>query len=157
LFLICFFSCDLYTYGQLGGADKTETLYPGGPEFEGIMSSMSGVWYSRYAGIGRLDGYRIGKMRGFEALAEESGKETIFDRLSPNMTTDGYLETAGVPNETFTAGSGSCFLLYDDTVYGEGEDGTGGNGGWDFFITRYMGIVRAVNIFNRNPGRSGYT
>jgi hypothetical protein len=146
-------SCDTYTYGQLGGADQTETLYPGDPEFESIMSNMCGVWYSHYAGIGRLDGYRIGKMADYYELAVESRKEAIFDRLSPNMTKDGYLETAGIPKETFTAGSDSYFLLYDDTVYGEGEDGTGGNGGWDFFIMRYIGIVRAVNVFNGNKDR----
>jgi hypothetical protein len=41
------------------------------------------------------------------------------------------------------------YIFYDDTVYGQGKDGTGdGNGGWGF---DYMGIVRAVNIFNNNP------
>jgi hypothetical protein len=84
-------TCDLYTYGQLGGADQTETLYPGDPEFERIMSSLSGVWYSHYAGIGRLDGYRIGKMRDFAALVEHSGKTALFPKLaSPPETRDNY-------------------------------------------------------------------
>jgi hypothetical protein len=92
-------------------------------------------------------------MSDYYGLAVESRKEAIFERLSSNMTTDGYLETAGIPNETFTAGSGNYFLLYDDTVYGAGEDGTGGNGGWDFFVMRYIGIVRTVNVFNGNKDR----
>jgi hypothetical protein len=134
-------SCDLFEYGQLGGADQTETLYPGDPEFERIMSSLSGVWYSHYAGIGRLDGYRIGKMRDFATLVE--GKTALFPKLThPPVTHDNFPYT-----------DDNYFLLYDDTVYGESEDSTGGNGGWDFFIMRYIGIVRAVNIFNGNKDR----
>jgi hypothetical protein len=136
-------TCDLYTYGKLGGADQTETLYPGGPEFESVMSDMSGVWYSRYAGIGRLDGYRIGKMEDFAALVEDSGKAALFPKLaSPPETYGKY---------PFT--NNDYFVFYDDTVYGEGEDGTGGNGGWDFFVMRYIGVVRAVNVFNGDSDR----
>lgn len=132
-------SCELYTYGKLGGADQTETLYPGDPEFESIMASMSGVWYSHYAGIGRLDGYRIGKWQDIgEVMA---GKTALFPGLA--------LKTANLPQPW----NGDYFVFYDDTVYGEKEDDTGGNGGWDFFIMRYIGVVRAVNIFNGDSDR----
>jgi hypothetical protein len=135
--------CEMYGYGQLGGADKTETLYPGDPQFEQIMSSLSGVWYSRYAGIGRLDGYRIGTWNEFNDLVINSEKAALF----PNMTAP-YTSSTG---ESFVPGD--YFVLYDDSVYGEKEDGTGGKGGWDFFVMHYTGIVRAVNVFNGDPDR----
>jgi hypothetical protein len=133
----------MYGYGALGGADKTDTLYPGDPGFEQILSSMSGVWYSRYAGLGRLDGYRIGLRQDFASLVTDSGKAALFPKMTAPYTT--------CTGESFNPGD--YFVLYDDTVYGEKEDGTGGNGGWDFFVMRYAGIVRAVNIFNGDPNR----
>ncbi|MDR1566481.1 MAG: hypothetical protein LBS48_04255 [Treponema sp.] len=79
-------SCDLFTYGKLGGADYTKTYCPDSPDkenkavFESIMSSLSGVWYSRHAGVGRLDGYRIGKWRlDYEALIKNAGAVNIFN------------------------------------------------------------------------------
>jgi hypothetical protein len=141
-------SCGLYNYGQLGGADETGTFYPDNGVsgvFKDTMTALSGVWYSRYAGTGRLDGYRIGKWKDFKELVEDSGKAALFP---------------GMVKETCTAETGSSipkdedyFVLYDDTVYGQSDDGTGGNGGWDGLVTRYIGIVRAVNIFNGDAGR----
>jgi hypothetical protein len=136
-------SCEMYKYGASGGADKTETLYPKTPGFESLMASMSGVWYSHYAGVGRLDGYRIGKMRDFDALVVKSGKGAFF----PEMTTP----PATYGSHPFTGDD--YFVLYDDTVYGQRDDGTSGNNGWDDLITRYIGIVRAVNIFNGDVDR----
>jgi hypothetical protein len=135
----------MYGYGKLGGADQTGTLLPytgTHDTFEDTMSFMSGVWHSHYAGIGRLDGYRIGKWKDFKELVEDSGKAALFPRME---------------RETYTGETGSnmpdgedFFVLYDDTVYGQGEDGTGGNESWGF---GYMGIVRAVNHFNGDPNR----
>jgi hypothetical protein len=133
----------MYEYGKVGGADKTEPYYPGEAEFERIMSSLSGVWYSRYAGIGRLDGYRIGGREDFTALVEDSGKGTLFPEMAAPYTT--------YTGEDF--GPGDYFVLYDDTVYGQTDDGTGGNGGWEGFVMRYTGIVRAVNVFNGDTER----
>jgi hypothetical protein len=131
-------------YGKLGGADNTSTTYSGG-QFEKCMSLMSGVWYSHYAGTGRLDGYRIGKWSEFNSLM--TGKIALF----PNVET---------PYKTYTNQSGSYtpdandyFVFYDDTVFGQKDDDTGGNGGWDMLVTRYIGIVRAVNIFNGDTKR----
>jgi hypothetical protein len=142
--VLCFVfaSCD---YGLIGGADKTETIQPGDPGFANIMSSLSGVWYSRYAGKGRLDGYRIGVWTDFKGLLEDSGKINLF----PNavMPYETYTEQAGTARA-----AGDYFVFYDDTVFGEGEDGTGGSGGWDSPAC-YIGIVRAINVFNDDPGR----
>jgi hypothetical protein len=35
-------------------------------------------------------------------------------------------------------------------VYGQDDEGEGGNGGWGDRVTRYAGIVRAVNVFNND-------
>jgi hypothetical protein len=138
-------SCDLYTYGQLGNADQTQKF--SGSEYDQIMSSLSGVWYSHYAGIGRLDGYRIGKWEDFDELVEDSGKTALFpDIKTPYQT---YTGTSGGPGSEFP-GPADYFVLYDDTVYGQADSGSGGNGSWGF---AYCGIVRAVNIFNGDPDR----
>ncbi|MDR1319110.1 MAG: hypothetical protein LBJ90_05750 [Treponema sp.] len=142
---LTFASCDLFEYGQLGGADKTYRLAPGDDGFEERMSFMSGVWYSHYAGIGRLDGYRIGKWEDFDELVAGSGKTALFpgfDTSNPKT----YSTDETPENNDY-------FVLYDDTVYGQGNDGAGGNGGWSDLVSRYIGIVRAVNVFNGDPDR----
>ena len=140
-----FSGCDLFTYGQLGGADQTGTLYPGDPRFAEIMSSLSGLWYSHYAGTGRLDGYRIGRWDRFEEMVEDSGKIALFPAVTTPYET--YTDEAGPGSET--PGGGDYFVLYDDTVYGQTDSGAGG-GGWG---SAYLGIVRAVNVFNGDGGR----
>jgi hypothetical protein len=92
-------SCDLYEYGRLGGADLTIDYYPPKPDeevsaagaFEALMENLSGVWYSHYAGIGRLDGYRIGRWEDFEELVLDTGK----DALLPNLDWPGTKTYAG--------------------------------------------------------------
>jgi hypothetical protein len=142
--------CDLYTYGRIGGADKEETFYPGDGGFTQIMSSLSGVWYSRYAGIGRLDGYRIGVWNGqgdFGELVENSGKTALFPAVvTPYQT---YTDESGGPGSDVPA-AGDYFVLYDDTVYGEADD-TGSPG--QSPGSAYCGLVRAVNVFAGDPGR----
>jgi hypothetical protein len=139
------FSCE-DQYGKLGGADETGTFYADYDVFDvfgDTLSTLSGVWYSHYAGMGRLDGYRIGQMRDFEALMEDSGKTALFPKmLRP-------LETYGA--SPFT--EDDYFVFYDDTVFGQSDQGMGGNGGWDGLVTRYIGIVRAINVFNGDPNR----
>jgi hypothetical protein len=137
-------SCDLYTYGQLGGADKTDTFKPGSAEFNTIMDEMRGVWYSHYAGIGRLDGYRIGKMSDFTEMVEDSGKVGLFPKVEKPYKT--YTTESG----TDEPADGDYFVLYDDTVYGQSDGGAGGNASWGF---AFMGMVRAVNVFNGDRGR----
>jgi hypothetical protein len=137
-------SCDLYSYGQLGGADRTDKFDPGDAGFTSIMSSMSGVWYSRYAGIGRLDGYRIGRWDDFDDLVKTTGKTALFPDLVMPETT--YTTESG----SDTPNSGDYFVLYDDTVYGQTDDSSPAQESWGF---SYCGIVRAVNIFNGDPKR----
>jgi hypothetical protein len=93
--------------------------------------------------MGRLDGYRIGTGKAFAALIGESGKGAWFPALSPPYTA--YTGTAFTEED--------YFVFYDDTVYGQGDDDTGGNGGWDELVTRYIGMVRAINVFNGDPDR----
>jgi hypothetical protein len=104
------------------------------------MSVMSGVWYSHYAGIGRLDGYRIGKWGDFDDLVENAGKTALFPGLTaPYQTCTGAAFT-----------NNDCFVLFDDTVYGQTDDSSPPQAGWNF---AYCGVVRAVNVFNGNPNR----
>jgi hypothetical protein len=147
-------SCGLYTYGQLGGADLTGTCWPGDPEFEERMAFLSGVWYSHYAGIGRLDGYRAGKWgygdRDFRGLIQNSGKIGLFPEFDAGP--GGYDTVTGATARL----NGDWFMFYDDTVYGETDEGGGGNGGFEDVIggrSRYIGIVRAINIFNGDRDR----
>jgi hypothetical protein len=139
IFVCVFFliySCDVFNYGQLGGADQTSVYYPGEGDFDPIMTFLSGVWYSRNAGIGRLDGYRIGKWSDFDSIA--GSKKDLFDLANPPDVYSGP-----PPADT------DYFVLYDDTVYGQSDTGVGGNGGWNY---GYVGIVRAVNAFYGNSG-----
>ncbi|MDR2185507.1 MAG: hypothetical protein LBO80_07570 [Treponema sp.] len=144
--VLSLYSCALYEYGRLGGADETNILRPSAGGFEERMAFMSGVWYSHYAGAGRLDGYRIGKWEDFEELMGDSGKIALFPDLDP--ANPAACDTGKPPQK------GDYFVFYDDTVYGEQEDGAGGNEGWgEAMAFRFMGIVRAVNIFNGDPDR----
>ena len=134
-------SCELYNYGILGGADQTGTYYPGDALFEERMNFLSGVWYSHYAGIGRLDGYRIRKWSDFN----EADKQKALQHFPAlNVSAPETYSTGDTP------GPGDYVFMYDDTAYGQGEDGSGGNDDWGFC---YMGLVRALNIFNGDTNR----
>jgi hypothetical protein len=106
-----------------------------------VVDPLVGVWYSKWSGT-KLDGYRIGKWGDFEKLIVDSGKITLF----PNFYPVPYAAGKAPRDEDY-------FVFYDDSVYGEGEDGTGGSGGWEGMIFRYIGIVRAVNVFGGDPDR----
>jgi hypothetical protein len=103
-----------------------------------IIDPWRGVWYSHYGKV-RTDGYRVGR---WDELREAMGnKLSLFPDFDPDKPRlhDGY----AIKDDDY-------FLFYDDTVYGENDAGEGGNGGWDSLVTRYIGVVRAVNIFNNN-------
>jgi hypothetical protein len=151
-FMLPFLSCDI-----LGGVDKTtggsdkpgtgapETDAPGtGAPKSGIAEIIDpwrGVWYSHYAGL-RTDGYRVGR---WDELKEVMGnKLSLFPDFDPDNPRlhDGY----AIKDDDY-------FLFYDDTVFGEDDNGEGGNGGWGgSMVFRYLGIVRAVNAFNDHAG-----
>ena len=131
-------SCD---YGKLGGADKTDTYYAANAVYKERMNFLDGVWHSRYAGIGRLDSYRICKWGDFSA-ADKAKAQAIFPALNINNPRTYSLQD--VPQ------NGDYILLYNDTIYGQQEGDTGGgeSGGFSF-----MGMVRAINIFNNDKNR----
>jgi hypothetical protein len=147
LIVLCslFFSCELYQNGRDGGADQTFPYKPGEIKFESLLWSLSapsGVWYSHYAGIGRLDGYRIGTWADFEKLVVETGK----DALIPNMAW---------PAETYSGYApkpGDYFLLYDSSVYGQADDHSPADEDWQGNFG-FCGIVRGINLFYDNPDR----
>jgi hypothetical protein len=134
-----FWSCD---YGEIGGADKAGTYYPGEAVFEERLDFMCGVWYSHYAGIGRLDGYRI--RRWSDLTVKDKAK---FQSLFPGVNVTNprtYYE------KDYPQGS-DYVLFYDDTVYGQSDDDASAtDGNWGF---AYMGLVRAINIFNGDKDR----
>ena len=136
LFIIS--SCD---YGQLGGADQTSSFYPGDPVFEERLNFICGVWYSRYAGIGRLDGYRIRKWSELTA-ADKIKMQALFPAF--NISSPKTYSTQDTP------GNDDYILFYDDTVYGQQDDESEGQETWGF---GYIGVVRAINIFNDNKDR----
>jgi hypothetical protein len=122
-------SCDMY--GQADGGDETLGV------FAGIIEPWRGVWYS-YSGGLRSDGYRIGR---WSEIARVMGSKLDlfpdFDPGNPRLY-DGYEIT-----------DKDYFFFYDDTVYGEDENGEGGNGGWNVAY-RYVGIVRELAVFDDN-------
>jgi hypothetical protein len=128
-------NCD-EAYGKLGGADLT-TTYESPDIIERIIDRFRGEWYSHY-GARRLDSYRVGHWRDRESLIppDKLAQFPLFDINAPK-----FREIAATINDD------DYFIFYDDTVYGEGEDGSRHGGGWNF---NYIGIVRAVNVFNDN-------
>jgi hypothetical protein len=142
IFSFLFWSCDWFDYGQLGGADQTGTYYPGEEYFEERMGFLSGVWYSHYAGIGRLDGYRIRKWSDLTA-ADKAKVLSLFPEIS--IANPKTYSTKKVPQTS------DYILLYDDTVYGQQDDDNNStDGNWGF---AYFGLVRAINIFNGDKNR----
>jgi hypothetical protein len=127
LWSFLFFNCD-ESYGKLGDADKTATA-----DIPAIMEPMCDLWYSHYGAM-RLDGYRIGRWEHF--AAEMADKRALFPDLTNHL------------HDNYAPSPDDYYVFYDDTVYGEDNTGSGGNGGWGF---GYVGIVRAVNVFNNDP------
>jgi hypothetical protein len=131
-------SCD---YGEIGGADQTVTFSPVNAVFTERMNFLCGDWYSHYAGIGRLDGYIIRKWSDFTD-ADKARARSVFSGLDvDNLQT---YSSKKVPQ------NGDYVLIYDDTVYGQAEDNSESNGRWGF---SFMGLVRAINIFNGDKNR----
>jgi hypothetical protein len=122
--------CD---YGNVGGADTSDTV-DDSTSIERFLESWQGEWYSHY-GNRRLDSYRVGKWKDRETLLPPVKQAHFpgFDINNPAFR--------GAPA---VIGDDDYFVFYDDTVY-ETAPGSGGNGGWGF---GYMGIVRAINLFN---------
>ncbi|MDR2701541.1 MAG: hypothetical protein LBB72_03835 [Spirochaetaceae bacterium] len=138
LFPLLFWSCD---YGELGGADQTDTYFPGEAAFTERMDFLCGVWYSHDPGIGRLDGYRIRKWSDFTA-ADKAKAQALF----PELNVDN-LQTC---SEKKFPQNNDYVLLFDDTVYGQQDDDSSDTESWGF---GFLGLIRAVNIFNGDKNR----
>jgi hypothetical protein len=141
--------CELYEYGQLGGADRTFSYVSGDSEnkFAEVMENLSGVWYSHWAGIGRLDGYRIGKWRDFKILVIDTGK------ISPDKVD--YLNAKTYPGEegeSYSPNDEDYFVFYDSSVYGQKDDNSPPNPDWQYNFG-FCGIVRGLNLFYDIPER----
>ena len=139
IFSLFICTCD---YGDLGGADVTDDYQPGDETFIERLDFLCGVWYSHYAGIGRLDGYRIRKW-GDITVADRAKMQSLF----PAMNSASPITCASRD----TPHNSDYVLLYDATVYGQQDDGTGGTEIIEG--TGYMGFVRAINLFYDNPNR----
>ncbi|MDR0552146.1 MAG: hypothetical protein LBG72_09075 [Spirochaetaceae bacterium] len=136
---LIFAGCD---YGTLGGADQTGECRPGSDAFTERMDFLSGIWYSHYAGIGRLDGYRIGKWKDFDVWGKAKSEELF--------SIGGFDSATASPYKGAPLNPDDYIVLYDDTVYGQQDDGSGGQTTWGF---GYLGVVRALNIFNGDKNR----
>jgi hypothetical protein len=151
LALLCFAlaGCELYEYGRLGGADFTRAYTPGMPgngTFETLLGDLSGVWYSHWAGIGRLDGYRIGQWKDFKELVIDSGKIGLIPGIGDDPLNAVTYGTRGKPDPE------DYFVLYDSSVYGQKDDNSSADPEWTYNFG-FCGIVRAVNLFYDIPER----
>jgi hypothetical protein len=102
------------------------------------------VWYSHWAGIGRLDAYRIGKWKDRHTLLPKEKLDFFpkFDIDHPKFRD----VNAVISDEDY-------FVFYDDTEY-EIYPGSSGNMGEEK-NKHYIGIVRAVNIFYDSDSHRG--
>jgi hypothetical protein len=115
--------------------DTPGTDTPADTSIAGIIGPWRGIWYSLYGGS-RLDGYRVGRWSEIKEVM--GGKLALFPDFDPDNPR---------LHDKYAIQADDYFFFYDDTVYGEDDNGEGGNGGWGL-VTRYIGIVRTVNTFN---------
>jgi len=127
---------------MLDGADQTEPYGPAEEVFIERMTFFDGVWYSGYPGMGLLDGYRIhkwGNLTGEDKAA--------IQRLFPALNMGSPLTYSS----RLTPGNGDYILLYNGSVYGMKDENGQPNAGMG--SAGYIGLVRAINIFNGNKDR----
>jgi hypothetical protein len=156
--LLLFLSCEAF-YGELGGADKTDTF--DSPETIGERIDLwHDVWLSHY-GLRVTAGFTIGKWYEIETSMERQKLllwiNNGFDPQNPR-----FLNENGDPVNAIrldedspyrcTAGTicdEDYFIYYDDTWFSQNATNVpGGVRGHS-----WIGIVRAVNIFDKDPKR----
>ena len=126
-----FWSCD---YGQLGGADRTDTYRPGDELFEERLEFLCGLWYSHHPYTNNpMDGYYISEWSGFS--------RDNYPTLNTSFKT---CSTGDSPQ------NGDYVLLYGGAAISQ-EGGSGEAS--ESRRVGYMGLVRAINIFNGNINR----
>jgi len=127
-----FWSCD---HGQIGGADRTDTHYPADALFEERLDFFCGTWYSYEPyNNDKMDGYRI---REWSTLtnADKTRVQALFSGINFNADNPKTYATQDFPQD------GDYVVLFDDNA-------SGSSYGFGF-----MGMVRAINIFNGNKNR----
>jgi len=129
LAVIFLFSCD---YGQLGGADQTDTYYSTDALFQERVDFLCGTWYSYYAEE-RLDGYRIRKWSDFDT-EDKAKAQALFPEL--NVDNPKTYSAHDFPQNSYYV------VLFDDNAGGADWGGFG-----------FMGLLRAINIFNGDKNR----
>jgi hypothetical protein len=140
-------------YGDIGGADITDTYRTPDAITERI-DLWQGVWYSRY-GSRLMDGYTVGKWK--EAASVLGSKAALFlnsgfDSSQPRfLDAEGKVRSAIPADETNRGSPGTIhdedyFIFYDDSLYLQNMDTAGRGYSW-------IGIIRAVNVFDKNPRR----
>jgi hypothetical protein len=107
------------------------------------MAFLSGVWYSHYAGIGRLDGYRIRRWSDFKA-ADRDKVLSLFTSINVDNLKTWDKKDSPKPDD--------YIFMYDSSVYGEDEKSSGGTE-LSSDSGSFMGVVRAINIFNNDKNR----
>ena len=143
-------SCEAL-YGNLGGADITDT-YTDPADIARHIDGWQGSWYTHY-GSRSLDGFVVGKWKDIDSLGVKLRVFDGVDIASPQfLDSRGYLIPAVAPDDDNPRGSPRTldeedyFVMYDDTVYGQNMSGyTPDQRGFS-----YIGIVRAVNIFDKD-------
>lgn len=148
-----FAGCDLGGVPGDGGQED-DGQASGYSDKRSVLETMTGVWYSHYGDL-RTDGYRIGKWKDRHELLPQAKRDLFpgFDIDAPRFRN--YNGMAYDAANDFPNGLGEeYFVFYDDTVFGQADDGSGGNGGWEGTRYRYIGIVKEVNIFAA-PGGGG--
>jgi hypothetical protein len=130
--IFLFWSCD---HGQLGGADRTDTYYPADALFEERLQFLCGVWYSHnpYSDE-KMDGYRIRKWSDFNNT-DKVRAEALFSGINFSAGNPKTYSTQDYPQ------NGDYVVLFDDNPSGEP---------WGY---GFMGLVRAINIFNGDKNR----
>jgi hypothetical protein len=139
-------------YGEVGGADITDT-YRESEDIARYIDGWQGSWYSHF-GSRALDGFIVGKWKDIDSLGVRLRVFQGVDFTQPQfLDSRGYLVPALEPDSDNPRGSPRTidgedyFIMYDDTVYGQ----TMGGYSPDQRGYSYIGIVRAVNIFDRDP------
>jgi hypothetical protein len=143
-------------YGTVGGADITDT-YRSPDAIAERLDLWQGTWYSRY-GSRLMDGYTVGKWKEVSSVLGSKAKIFLsagFDPYHPRfLDPEGNVRSAVPADESNRGEPGvihdeDFFIFYDDSVYRQNLEITGGTGRGQSWI----GIVRAVNIFDKNPRR----
>ena len=156
--LLALLSCESF-YGDIGGADKTDTFDT--PE---TIAERIGLWHDTWLahyGMRTTAGFTIGKWYEIETAIERQKLQLWinrgFDPKHPRfLNGDGDPVNAAAleADSPYRCGAGTIcgedyFLYYDDTWFSQNSANSSGSA----LGQSWIGIVRAVNIFDNDPKR----